>query len=306
MAVCEQLSKSWQGKRVDASFLRERISNISTDLIEKLDAADRLAPLMTSATGIAGNPRLIKRFLNALSIRKSLSDAHGIGVDEAALAKMLLFERCGNRVAYAEVVASVSQHSLGKPEMLKDWEDAAEAGAEFDLIGAWDEPFAREWLALPPKLSDKDLRGILYVSREHAPLITPQDRLSSEGADLLTALLTEPKMASSLKDRLQKLGRLDLSVVLDRLLERARSEQEWGTPDILDACLAVTTLDAAFGDRLAGFLSERPSTQITPSLVSKISNQPWKAKVFARWKGSDVKSTVKAAITRTESKNGNV
>ena len=32
----------------------------------RFDTADRLAPLMTSASRIAGNPRLIKRFLNAL------------------------------------------------------------------------------------------------------------------------------------------------------------------------------------------------------------------------------------------------
>ena len=52
---------------------------------------------MTTASGIAGNPRLIKRFLNALAIRMAISKAHGVGVDEAVLAKMLLFERVGNR-----------------------------------------------------------------------------------------------------------------------------------------------------------------------------------------------------------------
>ena len=48
-----------------------------------------------------GNPRLIKRFLNALSIRMTISNAQGVGVDEAVLAKLLLFERLGNPKAYA-------------------------------------------------------------------------------------------------------------------------------------------------------------------------------------------------------------
>jgi hypothetical protein len=47
---------------------------------------------------------------------------------------------------------------------------------------------------------DLDLRGVLYVSREHAPLITPEDRLSSEAAELLTAILQHPDMSMSLKD----------------------------------------------------------------------------------------------------------
>src|SRR5436305_381812 len=61
------------------------------ELVGRLDTAEKIAPLMTTATGILGNPRLIKRFLNALSIRMAISKAQGVGVDEAVLAKMLLF-----------------------------------------------------------------------------------------------------------------------------------------------------------------------------------------------------------------------
>ena len=105
--VCEQLGKTWQGKRVDLPFLRTLNGNLPAELIARLDAADRLAPLMTSASGISGNPRLIKRFLNALSIRMAMSRAQGVGVDESVLAKVLLFERCGNPKAYAALIKSV-------------------------------------------------------------------------------------------------------------------------------------------------------------------------------------------------------
>ena len=60
---CEQLGKTWQGKRVDLPFLRTLNNQLPDELVARLDAADRLAPLMTSASGITGNPRLIKRFL---------------------------------------------------------------------------------------------------------------------------------------------------------------------------------------------------------------------------------------------------
>ncbi|MBH2019190.1 MAG: hypothetical protein I8H91_06440, partial [Burkholderiales bacterium] len=94
--ICAQLGKTWQGKRVDLKFLRTLNDKLPDELVARLDAADRLAPLMTSAIGISGNPRLIKRFLNALSIRMAMSRAQGVGVDEAELAKVLLFERCGD------------------------------------------------------------------------------------------------------------------------------------------------------------------------------------------------------------------
>ena len=180
--VCEQLSLTWQGKRVDRAFVQS-LGTLPAELIARLDAADRLAPLMTKASGINGNPRLIKRFLNALSIRMAISKAHNVGVDEAALAKMLLFERSGNPKAYAELISAVNADPRGRPQFLAEWETKALAGEELNLKEPWNDPFIQEWLTLPPQLADQDLRGLLYVSREYAPLITPEDRLSSEGAE---------------------------------------------------------------------------------------------------------------------------
>jgi predicted KAP-like P-loop ATPase len=93
--VCKQLGQTWQGSRADSAFI-QTLHKFDNGLTGKFDTADRLAHLMTTASGIAGNPRLIKRFLNALEIRMAISKAHGVGVDEAVLAKMLLFERVGD------------------------------------------------------------------------------------------------------------------------------------------------------------------------------------------------------------------
>ena len=66
--VCAQLRQTWQGKRVDRAFVQSLHGGFPAELIGNFDTADRLAPLMATASGIVGNPRLIKRFLNALSI----------------------------------------------------------------------------------------------------------------------------------------------------------------------------------------------------------------------------------------------
>lgn len=304
--VCKQLGSSWQGKRVDLKFLRSLNDKLPEELIARLDAADRLAPLMTSASGIAGNPRLIKRFLNALSIRMAMSRAQGVGVDESVLAKVLLFERCGDPKAYALLVKSVTDSDDGKPNFLVEWEKKAIAGEALEQKAPWDDPFITEWLRLPPQLGERDLRGALYVSREHAPLITPEDRLSSEAADLLVALLEHPGMAASIKDRLAALPRPEISVIMDRLLGRARQEQDWGIPPILEACMVVAAADPSQGQRLAGFLTERPGSQIKASIVPKIADQPWSKSVFSAWDNDgEVSKPVKSAI-KAKSGNGNV
>lgn len=296
--VCTQLSQTWQGKRVDRAFVQS-LGTLPGELLAQLDAADRLAPLMTKASGINGNPRLIKRFLNALSIRMAISRAHSVGVDEAALAKMLLFERSGNPKAYAELTSAVNANPNGRPEFLAEWEGKALAGEELQLKEPWDDPFVSEWLALPPQLANQDLRGLLYVSREYAPLITPEDRLSSDGAEVLGALLEHPDMAQTLSSKLAGVPRAETSVIMDRLLERARQEQEWGVPSILEACLVVGAADPSQGARLGAFLSDRPPGQIQPSIVPKISDQPWARATLDKWKSTAAVSRgVKSAIER--------
>ncbi|MEO2218739.1 P-loop NTPase fold protein [Chromobacterium vaccinii] len=303
--ICQQLRQTWQGKRVDRAFVQTLHEDFPPELVGKLDTADRLAPLMTTASGISGNPRLIKRFLNALAIRMTISKAHGVGVDEAVLAKLLLFERLANSKAYAELIAAASASDMGKPAFLADWEAKAAAGAELGLTAPWDDVFIMEWLRLPPALAEVDLRGALYVSREHAPLITPEDRLSSEAADLLSALLKHPDMAAALGERLSKISRTETNVMMDRLLDRARQEQIWGVPPILEACLALSEADPVQGARLAAFLRERPIVQIEPNIVPKIGDQPWAADLFQAWVDAGVAGPVKASIKKRRG-NGNV
>lgn len=300
-----ELRQTWQGKRVDRAFVQSLHDALPDELIGQFDTADRLAPLMTTASGIVGNPRLIKRFLNALAIRMTISNAQGVGVDEAVLAKLLLFERLGNPKAYAELVTAASASDVGKPAFLAEWEEKANAGETLALSPPWDDAFVREWLTLPPRLADQDLRGALYVSREHAPLITPEDRLSSEAAELLAALLQHPDMAAGLEDRLTRVPRAEITIVMDRLLDRARQEQQWGVPPILEACLVVSEADPPQGLRLAAFLRERPPVQIQPNIVPKIGDQPWATGVLDAWDGSAVSRPVKTAIKR-QRQGGNV
>jgi predicted KAP-like P-loop ATPase len=305
-AIAGRLKESWKGKRVDRSFVNDCGVELPPTLLARLDTAERLAPLMTTSDRIAGNPRLVKRFLNALSIRMTISTAQGVGVDEAVLAKLLLFERLASPAAYAALTSAVNTDPDGKARMLAAWEESAAKDEDFQPESPWDDAFFREWIALPPALANHDLRGALYVGREQAPLITAADRLSSEAAGLLSALLDSPREANALADRLAELPRAELSIVMDRLLAQGRQEQEWGVPPILEACIVVANVDASLGRGLAGFLIERPSQQIQAAIVPKIASQPWAPDVLRHWKkSSDVEGPVKRAI-ENQVKNGNL
>ena len=297
-SICSRLSQAWKGERVDRLFIESLGLVIPPGLASRLDSAERLAPLMTTASQIAGNPRLIKRFLNALSIRMEVSHAQSVNVDEGVLAKMLLFERCSRPTAYTALVEAINRDDGGKPRFLAEWEESSQTGTTVERGEPWDDDFISEWIAMPPRLADIDLRGVLYVSREHAALITPSDRLTSEAASLLSAIVRNPEMTGELDDRLKLLGSPQLGIMMERLVERASLENEWGVPPVPDALLAIARIDASQVVRLTAFLRHLPPAQIKPSIVPKIGDESWARPIFDHWLTQKVSAPVRRAISQ--------
>lgn len=304
-AICKRLGETWSGKRVDRAYVESLIKDVPLELGLQLDLADRIAPILTTSKKIAGNPRLIKRLLNTLSIRKAIARVQQVNVDETALAKMLLFERCGSEAAYAEILRTINESEDGKASFLVPLEEmAAKDPASLVLEGEWDDEFVRDWLALEPPLGEQDLRGIVYVSRERMPIITAADKLSSEGANLLEALLklsTTP--SSTLVQKLHALPLNEVSRIAERVLSRARAVEQWGTPQILNALLTVAAVPGAHVQTVARFMGDLPPAQITAPIVPLLADKPWAVDVLAGWvKEPNVSEPVKKAIAAASKK----
>lgn len=301
-SISKQLGETWKGKRVDADFVRSILDDIPEALDKQLDLANRLAPMMVSASKIAGNPRLIKRFLNTIAIRMSIAAAQGIDIDEEALAKVLLFERNGEEGAYRQLLNAVNEDAEGRARFLADWEDKAKvAPSELTLETPWSDPFVKEWLALNPPLADIDLRGIAYVSRELLPLVNSADRLSSAGADMLEGLLQVKSAPSKpLTAQLSRLSAGDMDIIGDRLLAKARAFKEWGTPDVLWQLLTFVLVPGPHVEKVTRFFKNIPPSQLTAPIVPVLSSQSWGSEVFAQWaRSADLDPTVKKAIGQT-------
>jgi len=298
--ICKQLGETWLGKRVERDFVASLIPGCPAQLLSQFELCDRIAPLMTSAPQIRGNPRLIKRFLNTLYIRLATASAQQVTVDEAALAKMLLFERCGKEAAHMHLLKYINEHDDGKPAFLKPWEEAAIKGEDIpSLAPEWSGDFERDWLALSPMLNDLDLRAVVYVSREHMPIITRADQLSADAANLLEALLTLKHAAAvELISQLKSVGKRDLTIMMERLLVRAKQVHEWGTPPILHACLAVVAAEDSLADNLTRFLALVPPSQIRTPIIPLLKDKQWTQSLLVGWSNhAETPSTVKKAIT---------
>lgn len=301
-AICKQLAETWQGKRVDREFVESLIPNCEDTLVRQLELADRIAPLMTTSRHIGGNPRLIKRFLNTLHIRLATAAAQQVTVDEAALTKMLILERCGHEDAYKSLLRAIVDSPDGKPHLLKPWEESVAREEEPELPPEWKDEFVVEWLALAPALHAMDLRSVVYVSRDYLPIISSAEQLSPEAVKLLEALF-EVKMQApaQLVRNIKNLGQRDKILIMEQLLNQARQHHEWGTPGILHAALAVVEAEESVAEALVRFLKRVPPVQLKAGIVPLLKDKPWARTVLDAWSTAlDPSSPVWRAIAASK------
>jgi predicted KAP-like P-loop ATPase len=170
---------AWRNTRAQniyAPFTAEAIqkalpsgSQLPAVLKEQLDWSKAVASVITE--GLKGNPRQVKRMLNAMSLRKELAAIAKISIKEEILAKLMVLEYSNlplfqelNQWQAAEKGVPAKLKKL-ETEALKD-EDASDTTATDDGLAKWRTPSMRSWLRMQPPLSGADLRDYFWLARD--------------------------------------------------------------------------------------------------------------------------------------------
>ena len=196
-----------------SGLLQSEIRAVDKDRQTELDAAfflaQQIAPIL--AQGTKGNPRQVKRFLNALLIRQAIATARGFhdSIEQPVLAKLMLAERfqpdfydhiaaqaMRNRDGQsADICAleSTEEDTNSQPEAKPPQTREEKAKAfEHDDLRKWREhEWIAHWLALQPAIGERDLRPYVFVARDKS-LITSTTDLS--GLDALVERLCGPRL----------------------------------------------------------------------------------------------------------------
>ena len=179
-AIVSAIKKSWAGG-LTKKVIEDAYGNAASKLAIQIDLADQLANIMATSDHIAGNPRLIKRFLNNLIIRETVAKAQEMSVSFEELVKLQLFERCAPAAAFEYLAKQVGDSEDGKPKFLQDLEEKVAKAEELTFSHeSWKAPFILDWLKLSPPLSEIDLRPLLYLSRDKAISLASFDELSPD------------------------------------------------------------------------------------------------------------------------------
>ena len=153
------LQQAWNG---ECRALRQLLSLISDPppqaLLATFEMAERMAPLLVNSFAIKGNPRIIKRLLNAVQIRAKLGAVRKVAVDETILVKLALFERCMGEGAAASLYSEILGAPDGSSVRLQKLQDAKpdefKAACPPEWQGPEQEQFLQEWLLLEPAWLD--------------------------------------------------------------------------------------------------------------------------------------------------------
>ncbi|MCY3542153.1 MAG: P-loop NTPase fold protein [Gammaproteobacteria bacterium] len=235
----DSLLRPWEG----IGLTQEDVLSVDVQATSKLKEvyilAQQIAPIL--AEGTKGNPRQIKRFLNALLLRLAVAKARGFGSQfkQPVLAKLMLAERfqpdffehvCMDAMradsGKSSDIAMLESTNLVEtsPRKEKTKTQDKETGkrrtkGSAEEVHKWlERPWLEGWLRLEPKLANEDLRPYVFVARDKRVKVNAvaQDDLAA----LITKLCGSHLVARTVEQEVKSLSTTDASIVFNALRER--------------------------------------------------------------------------------------
>ena len=276
-------------------MLREEIGNVTSDMQETLMLSQFIAPVL--ASGMSGNPRQTKRFLNTLMMRLEMAKARGAQIKSRVLAKLMLLEHF--KFELFRALAAQQTQEQGNPKLLQIMETRLlssigsagdipdeRLGAEDDSapgldVDTWikDDWISKIWVPLEPQLRDVDLRPYFFFARETLNFATTQVRsLSPMAQRLVIDLLSDTRIVRNraLKQATD-LDQAETTAIFREFAHRARIEESARTrTQLLTALIRFVEQRPELQSDLVTLLSDEPtgrlSTGIIPALEGMSKN----------------------------------
>lgn len=238
------------------TFDREKAEKVlggkmPASLTEDLALADFLAPVL--ASGLSGNPRQTKRFLNMLMMRLEMAKSRDVPLKRRILAKLMLLEYI--KPQSFRQLADWQANQNGVPNELRLLEqnvqlDGTSPAIKTDKAGTnekansnpvekdtqelpqevenWiKDEWLTSWLESDPSLTDVDLRSYFFFSRDRLGYLdTRSQRLSPNAQQILGLLLSgsDLHLENAIK-RAEEVNDAEAEGILDSLGENARRQE---------------------------------------------------------------------------------
>jgi predicted KAP-like P-loop ATPase len=272
--VCEE-SRNQRAKDRYCAFAQtnalEALKNAT--LPPKLSEALRIgAGIASQVTDVLqGNPRQVKRFLNAFFLRRKLADVAKLDeVKDEILVKLMLLEYAAPKL-FDKLFASMDGQTglvgiLAELEPKPSSKIGAAPSTPKDGLPEWAQ--MTRWLALQPPLANIDLRDYMWVTR---------DRL---GSTMSGTTMVPPIIRAIFKNVLSEMGDAAGRKAIHQLqpAERpvltqllvAHAQRTPGDVKAFRALMEIAEIDSQVADDFKGVVSRIPKRELSPALGIEI------------------------------------
>ncbi|ASZ07117.1 KAP family P-loop NTPase fold protein [Enterococcus thailandicus] len=195
------------------------VENFSTaDYFEKLSKVFLISQQLSNllATGLNGNPRQCKRFLNSMKMREIMAASYNVILDRMTLTKIMLLEYF-KPAAFEHLTILASKYRDGIIEELSNIEVDPQSTDTNTFKTFLEDDWGENWLKLKPSLSQVDLRGYLFFTRDslRTPIKVTSLELSKDGLAVYKLLTSKSKssitQALSKRDMLPQFDKIEIA-----------------------------------------------------------------------------------------------
>ncbi|WP_316355211.1 Qat anti-phage system ATPase QatA [Devosia sp.] len=232
-----RMSKPWDRQGLDEEEIKKALgAKYNADTARAVALADQISPIL--ASGTKGNPRQVKRFVNALNLRLKISQARGFGdaIKPDVLAKVMLAEFFLPISIFEHIALSAANATDGKCDELALIERHVRTDLADDKAG--DQPSepnllveewksrgeVTRWAAIDPVLSEGSLKPYLFVINDRKSFVGAGLPLSSKLLALIERLTGGEYSASSTISGLAQMEASEIEIVFGAMKARLLAE----------------------------------------------------------------------------------
>ncbi|WP_405633038.1 P-loop NTPase fold protein [Pseudoalteromonas sp. Ld20] len=268
------LKFSWKQERVSIDDLLEGCQlDYVAELREEFKIAEQMAPILAESANINGNPRIVKRLLNQIKMRKKTAYRRGMQLDERTITKLVIFERCMGIQATNRLYELIDTEN-GKPTLIAELENTDK---EFDVSKLPDEwkkelRFLDKWSRLQPQFTGVDLTAAAYLSRQNIPMGSVNSVMSGAAQRMLEGLLKQKTRSSKASAELIEITASEEYIsVMDSLIEELRNVEDWGLKTLgIYGARQLAVHDERCKDNFLAFVKKAPKKRWLESMIKEL------------------------------------
>lgn len=263
---------------------REKLSSVSLPeeskdnalIVNNFTLAKRIAELLNS--GLNGNPRQFKRFLNEFELRKRTAELKNIEIDDQVLVKVMVLQYVKPSIFTDFVqlqqenkldeILSYYQEIENEKESDEDQNIKSKANniiKEKNIDKKWKDEWFEQWVRIEPNLIDHDLKPYFYLSRNKGlDSITFGKALSNDAVQVIKAYLSGNDIVKlNAEENINNLSSVELNLIVEQLSEEFIKQPENKRIGVFKGLIDLSTKRNECADFVVRKISSLPSKYIT-------------------------------------------